>query len=48
MTDIEHVEVPRAVVQRVRDYINASSDDAMFLSAVEVENIIAALDEALA
>jgi len=48
MTEAEYVEVPRAVVERVRDYIDASSDDAMFLSAVEVDNIIAALDEALA
>lgn len=48
MTDIEYVEVPRAVVQRVRAYIDAATDDAMFLSAPEVDNILAALDWALA
>ena len=48
MTDVEYVEVPRAVVQRVRDYIDASDDDAMFLSAPEVDNSLAALDWALA
>ena len=48
MTEVEYVEVPRAVVQRVRDYIDASSGDAMFLSAPEVDTILAALDEALA
>ena len=47
MTDVEYVEVPRTVVERVRDYINAD-DDAMFLSAPEVDIILAALDEALA
>jgi len=48
MTEVEYVEVARWAVERVRDYIDASSDDAMFLSAVEVDNILAALDEALA
>ena len=48
MTDVEYVQVPRAVVQRVRDYIDAATDDAMFLSAPEVDTILAALDEALA
>jgi hypothetical protein len=48
MTEAEYVEVARWAVERVRDYIDASSDDAMFLSAPEVDNILAALDEALA
>jgi len=48
MTDIKYVEVARWAVERVRDYVDATTDDAMFLSAVEVDNIIAALDEALA
>ena len=48
MTDIEYVEVPRAVVQRVRDYIDAATDEAGVLSAPEVDNILAALDWALA
>jgi hypothetical protein len=48
MTDLEYVQVPRWAVERVRAYVDASSDDAMFLSAPEVDNILAALDEALA
>ena len=48
MTDVEYVQVARWAVERVRDYIDASSDDAMFLSAPEVDNILAALDWALA
>ena len=48
MTDTEHVEVPRAVVQRVRDYIAAATDEAGTLSALELDTILVALDWALA
>ncbi len=48
MTEVEYVEVPRAVVERVRAYIDAATDMGMFLSAPEVDTILAALDEALA
>jgi len=48
MTEVEYVEVARWAVERVRDYVDATTDDAMFLSAPEVDNLIAALDEALA
>jgi len=48
MTDIEHVEVPRAVVQCVRDYMAAAIDDAGTLSALELDTILVALDWSLA
>ena len=48
MTDVEYVQVARWAVERVRAYVDATTDGAMFLSAPEVDNILAALDEALA
>jgi len=48
MSDIDYVMFPREALERIRDYIDAATDEAGVLSAPEVDNILAALDEALA